>query len=69
MSVANHEIEEQDEWEGFCQTHAQYYLHAYRCAGCANDEADQQFEMRRERTLEIRAQRREKGRAHERADK
>lgn len=65
MSVAEHEEEPIDEWENFCSIHSQYYRVGLACGGCLDDSADQQFEMQRERTLEVRAQRREKRQAQQ----
>lgn len=48
MGVAPHEVEPVDEYQGWCDIHEQYYLHEYRCAGCANDEADRRYDDMRE---------------------
>lgn len=40
MSIANFEIEEQDEWQGFCRTHGQYYERKYGCIWCKDDASD-----------------------------
>ena len=48
MSIADHEIEEPVDIEDWCTTHECYYRRDYHCAGCANDEADRQYDLRRE---------------------
>lgn len=49
MGVTDFEIEPVDEWEGFCSVHECYYWHEHRCMGCSSDEADRQYDERKER--------------------
>ena len=52
MGVADHEIEPVDEWQDFCNVHGTYfYKPGHGCRGCANDEADRQYDSKKEREV------------------
>lgn len=40
MSVAYHEEEPVDEWQGFCNMHGEYYERQYGCVWCADEQVD-----------------------------
>lgn len=48
MSVADHEVEPVDEYEGWCEDHQIYYRREQRCRGCVSDAADRQHDSQRE---------------------
>lgn len=49
MSLADHESEPIDEWEGYCQTHNVYFYHGSGCYACSEDAADRRYDERKER--------------------
>jgi hypothetical protein len=52
MSIPDHDIDEPSDDE-LCQLHMRYRP----CRDCRTDEQDRLFDLQRERTLEVRAQR------------
>ena len=49
MSVADHEIEPFDKWLSWCGMHELSYIRT--CEQCANDEADRQYDSKKEREI------------------
>ena len=44
MSIANHDIEEQDEWQGWCDLHGQYYERKHGCIWCKDMDSERRHD-------------------------